>query len=80
MSHTLALHSNRCVDNLVFRVYKQALLDARRLVAHHGDTTGVMLHQLAQEAAPVVVALRSNTARLAMLLLQVESSYMASKQ
>ena len=49
----------------------EALVDARRLVAHHPEAlaTGAALHELVTAAAPAVEQLRSCTARGALQLL-----------
>lgn len=51
-------------------VQSAALGRARRLVAHHAGPDGPPLGALLAAAVPAVEALRSQTARAAMLLLQ----------
>ena len=49
----------------------QAIQDARRLVQHHAGVVEAQLHALVQAVLPAVDALRSQTAKDALALLQV---------
>lgn len=49
----------------------QAINDARRLVQHHASTVEPQLHALVAAALPAVDALRSQTAKDALSLIQV---------
>lgn len=52
-------------------VLVQAILDCRRLVAHHSSTVQGSLHTLIMAVLPSVDALRSSTAKDAISLFQV---------
>eukprot|EP00955_Chlamydomonas_euryale_P033054 346859-Chlamydomonas_euryale.AAC.1 len=60
-----------------WQAQQQALEDCRRLAKHHGEIVKADLHQLVKLVVPAVEALRSTTAKAAMILLQVGAGGLA---